>query len=288
MAARRTTGVTTWGALEAFEGPVLLVINSAFGDAERAGAVLDALNGRARADGLHVLAHPEWAGWLESRGIPPDRMLLSIARVSGKPVEVNHFLEASEALLWTVPKTFQAIIGSTPHNQYNEEVQTVFEQRVSVLVGDGVFLAHCLPLPYVYVLDAAALVHRFGREERVHAYQSHAHRLVDDLHRLWQSRGRPAVDDDDRYDATLAIVEQHLGRDVVTFDEASPIVIPVRHADGAAECARVLRHLREVLHARDVLLAERSEAVEVRDRLLEQMHRDTWSARIRRLMGRGD
>jgi hypothetical protein len=285
---RRARGITTWPAIDTIQGNALLVINSPIADAQRVGEVLDTLEARTRPGGVHVIADPEWASWLAARNMPAERSLLAVAKTSGRPVEVNHFLVAAETLLWAVPKAFEVIVGSTPHNQYNEEIQTVFEQRVSLLLGDGVLLAHCLPLPYVYVFDAAALVHRFGREARVREYQAHARRLVDDLYRLWQERGKPAVEDGDRYDASLAVIERHLGRDVVTFDEESPIVIPQRAVDEGEEGARLLAHLREQLHTRDLLVAERSEAVEIRDRLLAQIRGEALPARLRRLAGRGE
>ena len=285
---RWSRGVTTWPAIDTIQGNALLVINSPIADAQRVGNVLDTLEARTRPGGVHVIAAAAWAEWLGARRLPAERQLMAVARTSRQPVEINHFLVAAEALLWVVPKAFEVIVGSTPHNQYNEEVQTVFEQRVSLLLGEGVLLAHCLPLPYVYVFDAAALVHRFGREARVREYQAHARRLIDGLHRLWQERGQPEVEDGGRYDASLAVIERHLGRDVVTFDEESPIVIPRRAADEGGEGARLLAHLREQLHARDVLVAERAEAVEIRDRLLAQIRGEALPARLRRLAGRGD
>ena len=138
MSTRLSRGVTTWPAIDTIQGNALLVINSPLADAQRVGEVLDTLESRTKPGGVHVIADPEWAEWLGARNVPSDRMLLAVAKTSGKPVEVNHFLVAAEALLWVVPKAFEVIAGSTPHNQYNEEIQTVFEQRVSLLLGNGV------------------------------------------------------------------------------------------------------------------------------------------------------
>lgn len=285
---RWSRGVTTWPALSTIDGNVLLVINSPIAEEVRVGEVLATLEAHTRPGGVHVIASPEWKAWLAARSLPQERVLLAEAKISGKPIEVNHFLVAAEALLWAVPKAFEAIAGSTPHNQYNEEIQTVFEQRIGLLAGDAVLLAHCLPLPYVYVLDAPALVHRFGREARVREYQAHTRRLMDDLYRVWQERGRPAVEDGDRYDASLAVIERHLGRDVVAFDEVSPIVIARRSVDDGEQGAALLAHLREQLYTRDVLVAERSEAVELRDQILARIRGEALPARLRRFMGRGD
>jgi hypothetical protein len=273
-------GLTTWTALPAFDGPVLLVVNTPAPAAADLQALVSLLAGKT--DGLHLIAGAAHAGMLPE--LPPERVLLA-QDASGRDIEINHFLETSIAVRWVVPKAFRAIVGLNPHNLYNEEVQGPFEARAALLLGDGVFLAHCLPTPYLYVLDGQALVHRFSRDAKVAQYRQQATALIDDLHAVWLARGRPVVDDSDDYAACMAVVERHLGRPVIDFDEASPIRV-LRGGEPVGGAAAYLTHLRDTLHDRDRLLLERSDAVAVRDQILERISKEELPDRLRRLMGR--
>lgn len=279
MVASRSR-LTTWAELPRFDSNVLIVVNSP----APAPSVIAAVQSRVTGDGLHIAAPPATVSWLEAAGITANRIRRTVD-ANGQPLEINHFLETSEAFIWSESLRFQAILGTAPHNLYNEEVQLVFERRVSLLLGDGVFLAQCLPHPYVYVFDGAALVRRFNRPARIAAYREHTSQLIADLYGLWLTKGRPRVDDSEDYSETQSIIERHLGGAVIDFDENSRIEVQ-RAGDADGGAFDVIRHLRDVILDRERRLIERNEAVNARDRILEAIAREPLPDRLRRLVGR--
>lgn len=270
-----TPGVCTWSELGPVDGNVLVLVNSAEDEAGAVAALLDMLRDLVPPDGLHVLATTAWRTWLDGRGVAADHVLLAIDD-EGREVELNHFLESPAAVLWCLAKRFRCIVGTEAHSVYNEEVKDILEQRVLLLLGDGRFLAHTLPNPYVYVLDLARLVERSGRDVKVREYERRSRALVDDLHRLWRASRSPAVADGDDYTDVLQVIERHMGPALLVFDEAGAIPLPHDPITGAF--AGVVAHVHDVIgeHDRQLLAmtklhAERSEAVEVRERLLAEL-----------------
>jgi hypothetical protein len=156
-------GLFTWNELEPIHGKVLVVVNSVAGDTAPVEALLATIDSHLPAAILHVIATTAWQGWLDRRGIAADRVLIATDD-EGRDVELNHFLESPAAVLWTVANQFSCITGTEAHSVYNEEVKDIFERRVLVLLGEGRFLAHTLPNPYVYALDLARLLERCGRD----------------------------------------------------------------------------------------------------------------------------
>jgi hypothetical protein len=269
------TGLFTWSELEPIDGNVLLVINSAPDEAEAVEALFATLAGRVSPAVLHVIAPPDWQAWLDRRGFSSGHVLLALDD-EGREVELTHFLESPAAVLWIGPKRFRCIVGTEAHSVYNEEVKAIFEQRVLLLMGDGRFLAQTLPNPYVYVLGLAQLVERCGRDIKNQKYERQSRALVDDLHRLWLASGSPAVADGDDYTDVMGVLERHLGPALLAFDEVSPIPLPHEPITGA--CAGVVAHVQDVIAEHDRQLqvmtglhAERSEAVEIRERLLAEL-----------------
>ena len=216
-----TPGVFTWSEFPPVSGNVLVVINSADHDTATVEALLAAMERHQPSAILHVIATPAWKPWLDTRGIAAERVLIATDE-DGRPVELNHFLESPAALLWTVPRQFSCITGTDAHSVYNEEVKDIFEQRVLLLLGDGRFLAHTLPNPYVYVLDLARLLERCGRDVKVREYQHRSRALVDDLHRLWLASGSPSVADEADYTDVLKVLEKRMGPALLAFDEMGP------------------------------------------------------------------
>lgn len=270
------TGIHTWDTIEAIQGNLLVVINSPEDGAEQVEALLDAVAAHLPGAAVHVVTPASWRDRLLARGIAEDRLL--VARDDkGREVEVNHFLESPAVVSWCIGAGFAAIVGTDAHNLYNEEIKDIFEQRVLLLVGDGVLLAHTLPIPYVYAFDAAQLVERCGREIKVARYRRDADALIGDLHQLWLASGKPARDDGADYAGVMAVVERHMGREVIDFDEVSPI--PISAPAISPAIAGVVKHWREVMGEHDrqlaamtALHAERSEAVVIREGLLKDMH----------------
>ena len=270
------TGVTTWSELGTIDGRALLVVTAAAGDEVPVAEAFRALSAKVTADALHVIAPSTWRRWFEERGQPADRLLICDDG-DGREVELTHFLHSSAALSWIGPRGFQVVMGTLPHKRHNEEVQELFEQRVCLFLGSGRFLAHTLPDPYIYLLDAPALVHRFGRPADVNRYLAVTHGLVAELHDQWLAAGSPAVNDTGNHDGVLAALGRHLGSDVRGFDE-SPLPLPGVTHRLEPEVASYLAELHATLCERDRRLAglqayleERKAAVDTRDRIIVEM-----------------
>lgn len=272
-------GLTTWADLTTIDGSVLLIVNAAAGDEALVEEALRALSAKVAAEALHVIAPPAWQRWLEERGQPAERLLLCVDP-DGREVELTHFLHSSAGLGWVVTHGFRAVMGALPHNLYNEEVQGPFEQQVCLFLGDGHLLAHTLPHSYVYVFDTPALVRRFGRAGAVERYTKTARHLVDDLHDLWRTAGKPALDDTDRHDVVMAALGRHLDPRLLAFDEmvpAFPLVTQPADQAVAAQLATLLAALLERdrrLADLEQYLAERIAAVETRDRIIVEMREE--------------
>jgi hypothetical protein len=238
-------GVTTWLDVAEIDGNVLLIVNSAPGDESEAGRVFDALDGCVQPSRLYVIATPEWFGWLRKRGWSGDRVLLALDAV-GDALELNYFLESAEAIRWIVARRFAAVIGSAPHNLYNEEVKDIFEVRVGFILGAARFLIHTLPKPYVFSLSLPDLLQRFNRGQKVAKYEAVSRTLIDDLHRAWAESGKPSVCDARSFEDAICALERHLGPDILSWDEASPI--PLDPPDSGRAAAEFLLAAEAALH----------------------------------------
>ena len=278
---RLAPGLTTWPSLAALDGDVLVIINSPAGDEQAVSNLFDAIAPRVPAARLHVIAMPGWQRWLRDRGGADVRVLFS-ADAAGRELELNSFLESRDALGWILARRFAVIVGSAPHSLYNEEVKDTFEQRVAIVLRTGRFLAHALPAPYLYVLDLAGLLQRFGRARKSADYRAVCRAIIDDLHQMWTAAGKPRLSDGSPFVDTTRVLARHLGEAVLSWDEASPI--PRRSPDPAEPAAEFVTYLATVLAqltaapdvgARDAIIAElqagHAREVEKRDGMLAEL-----------------
>lgn len=270
-----TTGVTTWDELGRLDGDVLAIVTSPAGDRGAVDALFDELARRVPVSAIHVIAEPAWRARLSDRGISDDRMLLTTDD-QGREIELNHFLETPAVVRWAVSRGFGTILGSAAHSQYNEEVKDILEQRVCLLLGDGCFLAHTLPGPYVFRFDLPGMLHRLNREPALEAYTAACRALVDDLYRIWRRDGAPSTCDDPGFSDVVPALARHLGPAVLGFDEASPIPIP--RGDTAGGVAGFVTHLRQVLFERDEHLSVQTDALVARDSRIAELHAERVSA----------
>ncbi len=289
-----TAGVATWRTLSPLDGNVLLIVNSPHGDEHEVSMALDAVERCAARTRLHIIATAAWQPWLSDRGASSDRVLYSID-AAGDELELNYFLETSTAVRWIVGKQFTAIVGSAPHNLYNEEVKGIFERRIGAILGAGRFLAHTLPEPYVFVLTLEELLHRFNRAPKAEQYGVFCRELLADLHRGWVASGRPRVADTGSFDEVSAVLERHLGPAVLSWDEASPI--PLHRLDTGGRALEYLLYVEGVLHrAVDAManlqaltadlqqtLVQLQDEVNIRDHLLGEL--DQKAHELRRATG---
>src|SRR5439155_15500948 len=127
-----TARLTTWDDLRRIDGRVLVVLNNRDVNDDTAGALWDALTQHADASALYVAADRAWLGWIRERNIPDAAVRVAADRF-GAPLEINYFLEQPETVRWASDSGIGVIVGSSPHNLYNEEVQHVFERRAAPL-----------------------------------------------------------------------------------------------------------------------------------------------------------
>jgi hypothetical protein len=229
-----TPGLLKWSEMPPVDGNVLVIVNSPDGAEGAAGELLDRVVSCVPASALHVIATSRWRQWLASRGIADDRILIS-ADVSGFDLELNYFLERAEALHWIATHQFRMVVGTAAHSLYNEEIKDIFEYRVALFLGSGLFLAHALPHPFVYAMDFAHMVRRFGRARKTEGYLTSADGLVRELYGLWEAAGRPARSDDRDFRGIQAVLARHLGEDILTFDESG--LVPLRRPDSVEAAA---------------------------------------------------
>jgi hypothetical protein len=246
-------GITTWSELGSCEGNILLIVNSGQEDRDSVALVLDHLKLVTGPAALHVIAERSWGPWLGERGLPEACVRLSIDD-EGRPLEINHFLESPAGVLWTVPRQFRVIVGSAPHSLYNEEIKEIFEQRVCLLIGDGRFITHALPLPYLGILDVAAFLRRFSRRQKTEAYLARCRSFVQDCHAVWVERGSPALSDTGPMSEVLKLVGKHFGSQILLFDEGAPT--PPGQMDDDTAVEKLALYYRSVLHAHDRALTE--------------------------------
>jgi hypothetical protein len=283
------SGMITWPDIATVDRNVLLIVNSPAGDQQAVSHVLDALEARVPPARVHVIATPAWDRWLKARGWSDARVLFSTDS-AGRELEVNYFLESLEALRWIVAKRFAIVLGSAAHNLYNEEVKELFEQRVGIFLGDSVFLAHTLPEPHVFALGLGDLLQRLNRGCKAAQYQAASRALIGDLQALWAERGKPSRDDGRAFDAAAGVLERHLGRDLLSWDERSPI--PLHRSDITDTAAEFVRYVESVFHraaevsdaqAADLnaviadvrsRLAQQQEETNRRDRRLAELHKE--------------
>ena len=241
-----TNRLTTWKAVEKPRGNVLLIINSPDSDEHAVAEVFDELMGRIPLDALHIIATRRWAHWLANRG-HSGRRLLFATEWHGSDLELNQFLENPRTLRWILRRDFRTVIGSAAHNLYNEEIKDVFERRVALFLGSGVFWMHTLPHRYLYVVDLAGMLRRFGRGRKVQEYMASTRGVVSDLYERWNAAGRPAVADEPSYVEIQQVLSRHLGSEVLSYDERGEV--PLRHADSHEAAAEFIAYCESVWHA---------------------------------------
>jgi hypothetical protein len=308
----------TWDELAPVDGNLLVVVNSRREDEEAVGRLFDALAASSSLPAPFVIASHAWQDWLAARGVTGDRVLFSLDD-AGADLELNHFLESPAAVLWIASKTFGAVVGSEAHGLYNEEVKDIFERRIAFVLGEGRFLAHTLPNPYVFVFDLAGLLERFVRDVKVKEYAQTAGALVDDLYRQWIANGKPALQDTPALDVASVLESRLRSSSKLVADEtaaapsesdgiARALAHFVAHLGGVlvehdrrladksqtvAELVETAKGLQHEVDRRDALLVERTDAMQreinVRDALLAQAH-DRYSrtidARVRAILSR--
>jgi len=221
--------ITTWDDLESIDGVVLFILNGQNVSDPGAAAAWDEITRRTAVDSVRIVADRAWSDWINERQIPPELVRFCADR-GGSPLEINYFLEQGDTLRWVEQSGIRMIVGSLPHNLYNEEVQHVFERRAALLVGGhGRLLAHTLPHRYVYLFDLTDLLERMGRDTKVAAYDISVRTLVDNLHDFWLKHNRPhTADGSGAHSDVLRIVSSHLGDPILDYNEESqiPLVSP--------------------------------------------------------------
>jgi hypothetical protein len=233
----------TWSELQIPDGPVLLVLNSPVTALHEVPQIIEQLGTVMSLDRVHVIGPSAWVKDVLRLGIRKRQYLP--ARTGRDDLELNYFLETPPALQWMARLAPSIVVGSSPHNLYNEEVKDIFEVRVAAVLRDAVLLAHSLPNPYVYLLDTDGLLERAGRGAKIAAYHESVARLLDDFHQQWVTRGRPAFDDAPDFSDVEATFARHLGRAALDFDEASPI--PLATVETTSDRTRVFAFVRDRL-----------------------------------------
>ncbi|MCU1385423.1 MAG: hypothetical protein JWL71_4120 [Acidobacteria bacterium] len=288
-------GVTTWPELRLPPGNVLLIVNSGVEDRTPLAALCDRLEHVVTRDRLHAIASRSTCEWLSTRGWLRERVLH--AHGDSGPLEMNYFLESPPALQWILARKFASAIGSEAHSLYNEQVQSLFEQRVALFLGVGLLLAHTLPHPYVYRFDLDHLLARMDRPRKVAEYISACRRLIDEFYDRWQQSGTRHVDDHQPAAADLAILEHHLGSKLTAYDDASPIPMLPSAAGLRVAASEFVSYAESVFHpalghrdhafaALEQRVTELIEAVGLRDRMLASQqaeHAETVAIRDRRI-----
>jgi hypothetical protein len=301
-----TPGFTTWAEIGTIQGNLLVVINSADGALDTVGRLFEAVEAHL-AGTMYVVAPLGWGEWLSTKGLT-HRTLFS-ADNQGRALEINHFLESPEALMWQSSTGFQTIVGTDPHSMYNEEVKQPFEQRACLLIGAGCFLAHSLPSPYVFIFDMAWLLERCGRAQKVSRYQRVSRAMINDLHNLWIERGRPSGEDDSDVGGVADVMSRAMTPAVLAFDEDAAdrsgdedlrnavvgvvshwvtlmVALTHRYAERlqavSAEREALLREWEATQQHATELHRERVEAVNLRDQIIEDLrHRPLYRRLIR-------
>jgi hypothetical protein len=233
---------TTWSALQ-IATPVLVILNSEPSRQDEVVAVFDALMPVVPVEDLRVIGTASWMRLMRTRGIRASQTLTT--KIGREDLELNYFLENETALQWVAQQEPRTIIGSSPHNLYNEEVKHIFELRVTMLMSGAIFLAHTLPGKYVYLLETEDLFDRSGRSLKTDAYRQKTAALMADFHAQWQARGRPAEDDGPDYDDVADTIARHFGPAALAYDESS--AIPIERVDITSEHVFVLRFVRSRL-----------------------------------------
>jgi hypothetical protein len=303
-----TSGIGSWTDIS---GKALVVVNSPVDGNDDVAGVLGAVN-TAVAGQLCLIAPAAWRSRLADLGLGAADVLFS-EDAAGGPLELNYFLEQFDTLHWIIARRPDLIVGTSPHSLYNDEIKDVFEQRVALVLGEAKLLAHAWPAPFVYFLSLGDVVLRFDRRRKMREYVDSAQAVVHALHRDWIKSGRPEqVDSPPEFDSVLA---SQLGP-LMTFDEdhGSPVdavslsvvadfvayVERVLHPavalrddritglETTAECLR--RDLDEkiaeiqrlngvvavLIQRLDETIAERKEAVSIRDASIEHLHNELY------------
>ena len=280
-------GISNWTELS---GRVLVVVNSTLARTDEVAGVFARVRERASAP-LRIIAPGAWRPWLESQGLINGDVLFALDS-AGVELELNYFLEQIDTLHWITSAPPDLILGTAPHSLYNDEIKSVFEQRVALCLGEGRLVAHAWPSPYVYLLNLGDVILRFDRHRREHAYAGSAAALVSALHRQWMASGQP-----DRADGgvpeTDPALTAHLGPlmqfdedrgepvDLVSLSSVSEFVSYLERLlhpaaalrdrriaglETTAECQRleIEEQAREIARL-NAVVAERNEAVSTRD-----------------------
>jgi hypothetical protein len=222
-----------------------VLVNSPDGDVEAVGLLFDRIAGRVQRAEVFVVAAPAWAPWLETRGLARDAVLLA-ADANGQALELNYFLESPNAGMWIRTRRFDFVTGSVPHSLYNEEIKTIFEERLAAFVGGGRrFIAHTLPAEDLYVFDLPALLLRGGRPIRVDEYLATCREMMGRWHEQWIAAGQPPRADGTDLSPHVAVLADHLGDAILSFDETSSI--PLERLDPLESATGAVRYLQDAL-----------------------------------------
>ena len=219
--------------------PVLLIVNSSAEHAHDVASTMQALTAVVSPHDLRVIAPTAYAGRVEGAGVAREH--IRPATVHGAELELNFFLEHAHAFEWVARQRPRTVLGTAPHSLYNEEVKDLFESRVLMFLGSATFLAHALPARFVYELTAADLIERTQRPARVAAYRALSDAVLADFHAQWLAKGSPSQDDSPDYRDVEDTFARHLGREVLTYDEQSPVPTPIATSAPRELAAQVRR-----------------------------------------------
>ena len=237
------TRCLTWPQMQRLEQPVLLVLNSAPNAQGEIAQIIERLAALTSVDELRVIGPSALQKDVQQLGVRKRHYLP--ARVGRDDLELYYFLETPPALRWIAELAPKTVVGSSPHNMYNEEVKDLFEMRVAAILHEAVLLAHSLPNAYVYVLETQDLLARAARKQKVDAYRASVGALLEDFHQQWVDLGRPGFDDRQNFADVETTFARHLGPAVLTYDEVSPI--PIARADASSPDVDVFTFVRERL-----------------------------------------
>ena len=266
-----TPKCTTWDKLGRFAGRGLLIVNSPPEDRESLVLVLEALTKVLDPAQISAIASPSNHQLLRESGVVPGEILST--RFEGQDLELNYLLERPDLIEWVSQRRPQIITGSLAHSLYNDETKDLFEQRVGFFLGNSSFLAHTLPNAYVYVLGAQEMSRRIGRHKKIEEYRRTAGNLLEALHQHWHDLGRPAADDESGFENETVLLAEHLGEDLLDFDERSRI--PVARTDFLDEVVTFWNHeTSSYIHRSSTRLAELKRRLEAQTSRVSMLERE--------------
>jgi hypothetical protein len=274
-----TATLTTWDGAGDFGERVLFIVNSKDGDRAEADAAFDRVCRSCRARPF-VIAPLSWLDWVHAASLADDRTLVA-QDLCGKFIDLSYFLIGARALRWIESNRINVVVGSSPHELHNYEVKELLEQRVALFIRDGVFVAHTLPSPYIYLFDLRHLLSRMSRRAKTEIYSSTSRAIVGEWYRLWQARARPTVASTRDIDDVVAVIRSRLGDGLLTNAEEAPASLP--QFDDFSGVANYVTALHDIVMEREAAHAERAEAVIIRDAIIDRLHQTLENTPIRRL-----